>query len=60
MKGREESTFFSFFTFLGNLPLKNLQNPNCGRYTHPATMNITPLCSPHDTLHGGVGFVGIR
>jgi len=28
-------------------------NPNCSRYTHPPIITIPPLCSPHDTLHGG-------
>ena len=46
------------FTFLGNPPLK-FPNPNCGRYTHPPTINITPLCSSHCTLPGGGGLIVI-
>jgi len=48
-----------FFTFLGNIPFKKSSNPNCSRYTHPPTMSITPLCSSHDTLQGGGGFIVI-
>jgi len=50
--------FFTFFTFLGNPPLKS-SNPPCSRYTHPPTMNITPLCCPHSALHGGVVLFGL-
>ena len=58
-RGKSHSFLFStFFTFLGNPPLKS-SNPKCIRYTHPPTMNITPLCSPLDTLPGGVNFIGI-
>jgi len=34
-------------------------NPKCGRYTHRPTMNITPLCSSHNILPGGIGFIVI-
>ena len=57
-RGHILSFFFTFFTFLGNPPLKS-SNPNCGRYTHPPTMNITPLCSSHNALHCGGCFIGI-
>ena len=56
--GERKIKFFTFFTFLGNPPLKS-SNPKCSHYTHPPTMNITPLCSSHCTLHGGVGFIVI-
>jgi len=57
-KRREKLTFFSLFHLFRQFPLKS-SNPKCSRYTHPPTVNITPLCSPHDTLHGGGGFVEI-
>jgi len=61
-KGKEEKShsflFSTFFTFLGN-PLKIFKSKNVAvTLTHP-TMNITSLCSPHDTLQGGGGFIVI-
>ena len=60
VKEKRKVTFLSFslfFTFLGNPPPKNL--PKCGCCTHPPIMKSTPLCSPHDVLHGGGGFIVI-
>ena len=57
---KEESHIPFFFTFylIRQSPLKS-SNPDCVRYTHPPTTNITPLCSSHNTLHRGGGFIGI-
>jgi len=55
-------SFFFFFHLFSRSPLKKKKKisefksqPN----THPPTMNITPLCSPHDALQGGGGFIVI-
>jgi len=50
--GERKVTFFfsHFFHLFRQFPPLKSPNPNCGRYTHPPTMIITPLCStPHPT-----------
>ena len=51
---KEEFLFFTFFTFLGNPPPKNLQIQNA------AVTPWTPHhCAPHTMLYSGGGFIMI-